>query len=675
MQKLVNISSLSLVASAIALSLIFTGCGDTDPDNEGNHLPDVNIVQNNKTVNVGTKVNLTSTALDVDGDALTYEWKFVSKPTGSSATLTTTTTKKTSFTADKAGKYVIQFIAKDVVDAVGKDTVTIIAKEAGAVSNTCTSYTEISGTYTTDKTLDGCFKVVGDISVENNALLTIKAGSTLMFDDGRLLSVSKGALKAVGTVNNPILFTGMQKTAGYWYGINIRGNDTRNEIGYSVIEYAGGGHYSGALRGDGRMKIHDTVIKYSGSDGFNFDYDSIIDEFKNVTSTKNTLSAGIVSTNILGAFDNTSNFKGNIGHDYLKATGVNGDITSNQTWKPLTVPVFLTGDFDIKNKALLTIEAGASFICDNGFNLTVTDGALKAVGKPATIDKNGTLITPAKLITFTGGQKTVGYWDGLNISSNDTRNEIGYSVIEYAGGGHYSGALRGDGRIKVHDTKIQYSGSDGFNFSHDTMIDEFKNVTSTKNVKTAGLITTNNLHHFDNTSDFTGNLGGDYLTVDGYDIENDVTWKELTVPALMKSHFSITNNALVTIEAGASFVFDSDAYFYTTGNSGELGALKAIGTKNKPISFTGRQHTQGYWGGISFGNNDSRNEFAYVNIADGGGYYNGNIKIDEYANIHNCNISNSLNYGIWFNYQATSNNDISSVNTFSNNKKGNIGRD
>jgi len=93
MKKIMNISSLSVIASAIALSLIFTGCGDTDPENEGNHKPDVNIVQNNKTINVGTKVDLTSTAFDIDGDTLTYEWKFVSKPAGSSATLTTTTTK------------------------------------------------------------------------------------------------------------------------------------------------------------------------------------------------------------------------------------------------------------------------------------------------------------------------------------------------------------------------------------------------------------------------------------------------------------------------------------------------------------------------------------------------------------------------------------------------------
>lgn len=135
-----NISALSLIASTILFSVTFTGC-EEDKENEGNHLPTVNIVQTNKTVNVGTDINLTSTAMDIDGDALSYKWSFISKPTGSSATLTTDATKATSFTPDKAGTYEVKFTAKDIVDAEGKDTITITVKEIEAVSNSCTSYT------------------------------------------------------------------------------------------------------------------------------------------------------------------------------------------------------------------------------------------------------------------------------------------------------------------------------------------------------------------------------------------------------------------------------------------------------------------------------------------------------------------------------------------------------
>jgi hypothetical protein len=444
MKKIMNISSLSVVASAIALSLIFTGCGDTDPENEGNHLPDVNIVQNNKTINVGTKIDLTSTALDIDGDALTYEWKFVSKPAGSSATLTTTTTKKVSFTADKAGKYVVQFVAKDVVDAIGKDTVTITAIEAGVISNTCTSYTEISGSITTDTTYDGCYKVVSNINVKNNALLTIQPGSTLMFTKDTNLEVAQqGSLKAVGTALNPILFTSEQKTVGYWEGINFYySNNVKNELAHIVLEYAGNGSgWYGALHADSsessptRIKIRDSIIRNSFTHGFHFDNYTIIDEFKRVTSTNNKLTAGSLSANGLSAIDSASNFTGNLGGDYITLNG--GYITTDSTWNKLTVPVLVNSDIDISynSDAFLTINPGAQFVFEAGVDLEIgKKGALKAIG------------TATEPILFTAKQKTVGYWEGINFYySNNIKNELEYITVNYAGNGSgWNGAIHLD---------------------------------------------------------------------------------------------------------------------------------------------------------------------------------------------------------------------------------------
>jgi len=114
----------------IALTIFIIGCGKSDSDNDGNHIPDVNIVQNSKTVVIGTKIDLTSIALDIDGDKMTYEWSFDSKPSGSTASLSTVTSKQTSFTADKEGKYKVTFEAKDSVGAVGSDTVTITATKS-----------------------------------------------------------------------------------------------------------------------------------------------------------------------------------------------------------------------------------------------------------------------------------------------------------------------------------------------------------------------------------------------------------------------------------------------------------------------------------------------------------------------------------------------------------------
>jgi hypothetical protein len=50
---------------------------------------------------------------DADGDSLTYSWALLSSPSGSTASLTSTTSVATSFVADLAGMYVAQLIVND----------------------------------------------------------------------------------------------------------------------------------------------------------------------------------------------------------------------------------------------------------------------------------------------------------------------------------------------------------------------------------------------------------------------------------------------------------------------------------------------------------------------------------------------------------------------------------
>lgn len=62
----------------------------------------------------GTLVHLDGTqSFDLAGLAITYQWTFLSKPTGSNATLTGPTTSKPSFTADVPGNYGIQLVVTD----------------------------------------------------------------------------------------------------------------------------------------------------------------------------------------------------------------------------------------------------------------------------------------------------------------------------------------------------------------------------------------------------------------------------------------------------------------------------------------------------------------------------------------------------------------------------------
>ena len=422
--------SLKMILATFIIALLITGCGESDPDNEGNHLPDVKIVQKDKTVNIGTKVDLTVIAADIDNDALSYKWSFSSKPSGTTATLITDTKKETSFNADKVREYKVIFVATDVVDAKGSDTVTITAINV----NACTGYTTIDDDIEQDTTFDGCYKITRNLlRISEEALLTIKPGSTILFIEDGGINVD-GALNAVGTIEKPILFTGQQKTAGYWSGINFRGsNDTRNEIAYATIEYAGDNNYGALnLRGDSyganRLKLSNTLIQHSSSHGFNFGKESKLDKFENVTSTKNVKTAGVVNMNALGEIDSVSDFTGNLGGDYI--TVDSGDVEKSTTWKKLSVPINIQRDIDIADNVVLTLEAGVHLVFDNTKKLSTGPlGALKAIG------------TKSEPILFTGKQKTAGYWMGIIIGSDSTNNILENTIFEYAGGGSAHGAV------------------------------------------------------------------------------------------------------------------------------------------------------------------------------------------------------------------------------------------
>ncbi len=341
------------------------------------------------------------------------------------------------------------------------NTATIPIINARCTKHACTRYNEIDADIMEDTVFDGCYKITRDVlRISEDALLTVKPGSTILFLEGGGINVD-GALNAVGTISNPILFTAQQKTAGFWKSIKFRGsNDTRNEIAHTIIEYAGDTN-DGALTlsagyGDSRLKLSNTTIKYSASYGFYFAEGSKIDKFENVTSTKNTKTAGVVYMDILGEIDTGSDFTGNFGNDYITVTS--GDVETSATWKKLSVPINIQRDISIHDNALLTLEPGVHLVFDNTKKLSTGPlGALKAIG------------TKSEPILFTGKQKTAGYWKGIIIGSDSTNNILENTIIEYAGEGSSDGALElfthysasSGARVSITSSTIRHNSSYG----------------------------------------------------------------------------------------------------------------------------------------------------------------------------------------------------------------------
>jgi hypothetical protein len=98
-------------------------------------------------VSVGQTVHLTGAASsDPDGDPLTFAWSFVTRPTGSTATLLNANTVTPSFVADRAGNFVVQLIVNDGHLSSTPDTVLISTSNTPPVANAGPDQTVDPGT-------------------------------------------------------------------------------------------------------------------------------------------------------------------------------------------------------------------------------------------------------------------------------------------------------------------------------------------------------------------------------------------------------------------------------------------------------------------------------------------------------------------------------------------------
>lgn len=106
----------------------------------------------NQSVVLGAVTLDGSASSDANGDALTYKWVMLNKPTNSNAALSSTTSAKPTFTADIAGVYVFTLQVNDgkVDSAVATVSVTASAANVAPVANPGAAQSVVLGTITLD---------------------------------------------------------------------------------------------------------------------------------------------------------------------------------------------------------------------------------------------------------------------------------------------------------------------------------------------------------------------------------------------------------------------------------------------------------------------------------------------------------------------------------------------
>lgn len=297
---------------------------------------------------------------------------------------------------------------------------------------------------------------------------------------------------------------------------------------------------------------------------------------------------------------------------------------------------------NIKVSAALTIEPDVLIeMCPNAsFDVSET-GSFKAIG------------TSSAPIIIKGQVSTAGNWGFIHINSNNPDNIMEHVKISDGGGSsYYENATiwvndNNNGQLSMENVTITNSKKIGVILEKGARFPHFAHNTFTGNGTFGVQIAFSDIGSLDGNSDYSGN-GEDYIrVVNGVAVTNQ-TVSATNVPYLIDDAVAI--DAGLTLSPGVEFKMGANAGIDVRVN----GYLYAVGTASNPIKITGKTSTFGYWNTLHINSNNPKNEFKFVEIADGGGssYY-------EYATIwvndnntgqftmHNSKVSNGYGWGLY----------------------------
>lgn len=175
-----------------------------------------------------------------------------------------------------------------------------------------------------------------------DAELTIAPGTVLTFDEGAKLSVSdSGTLKAIGTKEDPILFTGWQKAPGAWDSIEVTSQSMTSEIAYAIVEYAGSSdsdNWGAISLGDGEtaavLSLSNVELRKNGFFGLSLASYVKLLKFENSLISENVTGAMRARADSVGLLAGTGNrIENNGGDNTVRVTPQS--ISKETTWPSL----------------------------------------------------------------------------------------------------------------------------------------------------------------------------------------------------------------------------------------------------------------------------------------------------------------------------------------------------
>ncbi len=268
--------------------------------------------------------------------------------------------------------------------------------------------------------------------------IVIEPGVRIAFElDAGLHIKENGNLTAVGTADEPILFTGTEKVRGFWKGVAFTSPGVRNKLEHVTIEYGGGAAIHANVKPANLTVSYDTRLSvdnstFSNSQNFGMYVYSNTRELsvQNSTFTQNKVPVYSYNTpNLMEHMNGTNDYSGN-DNDVVELSGGRAGygFNSSLTWHKINVPYFLYHDITVTGSGtVLNVEPGVHVIVGQG----------KKFEPEAKVIFQGTAEDP---IIFEGADPTPGYWEGFYVHGA-INSEMDHMIIKHAGGGSNEAAV------------------------------------------------------------------------------------------------------------------------------------------------------------------------------------------------------------------------------------------